>query len=269
MKNTLFLVFLLFISSSIALSQPELISKTAFTIGETVEIYSSELGEKRKLNIYLPLGYSADSNKVYPVIYLLDGSADEDIIHIAGIVQFASFPWVNIMPESIVVGIANSDRKRDFSFPSQNEKDKELMPSQGGSRNFINFIESELQPYIEANYKSNSVKTLIGQSLGGLLCTEILFKKPQLFDKYIIVSPSLWWDNGSLLNHTIDKVKNAKVYIAVGSEGEEMERLARELAAKLKDENQVIFEFFPAQDHGNILHLAVYSAFEKMFGKEK
>ena len=61
-------------------------------------------------------------------------------------------------------------------------------------------IEKELQPYIETKYKTNNDKTIIGQSLGGLFATEVLLKKPTLFNKYIIISPSLWWDNGSLLN---------------------------------------------------------------------
>lgn len=112
--------------------------------------------------------------------------------------------------------------------------------------------------------------TLIGQSLGGLLATEILFKQPDLFDQYIIVSPSLWWDEESLLQATpAPYTSDKKVYIAVGKEGAVMERLARALHVKLatgqKKNTQLYFKFLEQQDHGDALHLAVYDAFEKIF----
>src|SRR5688500_10810959 len=80
-----------------------------FVLGVIVAIESKELGEKRILNIYLPEGYSTDDTVRYPVIYLLDGSKDEDFIHIAGLVQFSSFEWVKQLPKSIVVGIETVD----------------------------------------------------------------------------------------------------------------------------------------------------------------
>lgn len=253
---------------------PTPIDRQDFAIGETVEIQSAVLEENRTLNIYLPLGYSPDSLHRYPVIYLLDGSADEDFIHIAGLVQFGSFSWIEMIPETIVVGIANVDRKHDFTFPTNNEKDKEDFPTTGGSEKFIEFLEKEVKPFVEANYKTNDTTTLIGQSLGGLLATEILFKAPALFDNYIIVSPSLWWDDESLLKAEPAVYTGEKsIYIAVGKEGKVMERTAEELYEKLKALNIIStnlwFKFYPEQDHADTLHLAVYGAFEKMFRKEK
>lgn len=243
---------------------------TPVTIGESVTFHSKLLDEDRTLNIYLPQGYAADSTKAYPVIYLLDGSIDEDFIHIAGIVQFGSFSWINMLPESIVVGIANVDRKRDFTYPTTIEQDKKDFPTTGKSEAFINFIETELQPFIESNYKTASTKTIIGQSLGGLLATEILFKKPELFDNYIIVSPSLWWDDQSLLKLKPKAYTTKKsIYVAVGKEGEIMERDAKSLYNKLKTDKtkntKTHFQFLEAQDHGDALHLAVYGAFEVLF----
>src|ERR1700742_2630656 len=75
-------------------SQPTDNSKP-FVLGTIEEIQSAELGEKRTLNIYLPESYNPGDTAKYPVIYLLDGSADEDFIHIVGLVQFNSFPWIN------------------------------------------------------------------------------------------------------------------------------------------------------------------------------
>ena len=110
-----------------------------FVLGKITTIHSIELNEDRILNIYLPEGYI--SRESYPVIYLLDGSANEDFIHITGLVQFANFEWVKLLPKSIVVGIENVDRKRDFTYPTTVEEDKKDYPTTGGSAKFIAFIE--------------------------------------------------------------------------------------------------------------------------------
>lgn len=253
---------------------PEKISEKEFSIGKTINIKSIVLDENRELNIYLPKGYSSDSSKTYPVIYLLDGSRDEDFIHISGIVQFGSFSWINMIPESIVVGITNVDRKRDFTYPSQNKLDQKEFPTSGKSKKFISFLAEELQPFIDSTYRTSTVKTIIGQSLGGLLTTEILFKKPELFDNYIIVSPSLWWDDEKLLDRQLIPFRsNKSIYIAGGKEGEVMERTAKALYSKLdksKDGNfNLFYEFLEGKTHGDALHIAVYNAFEKIFKSKK
>lgn len=275
MKN-IFAIVAFLILSNFTFSQEDIVSiqSSPLSIGEVVELKSDILNENRVLNVYLPLGYSPDSSKLYPVIYLLDGSIDEDFIHISGIVQFGSYPWINMVPESIVVGIANVDRRRDYTFPTSNKKDKKDFPTTGESEKFINFIESELQPLIEGKYKTDSISTLIGQSLGGLLATEILFKRPDMFDNYIIVSPSLWWDDQSLLSKEPKSFLSEKsIYISVGKEGEVMEGDAVRLYDKLKllqiGNSSLYYEFFEKQNHGDALHLAVYSAFENIFKSDE
>ena len=168
-------------------------------LGSTHKIWSKELNEKRRLNIYLPPGYKAEDTTHYPVIYLLDGGLDEDFIHIVGLVQFNTFEWIGRVPECIVVGIVNTDRKRDMTFPTTIKGDKEKWPTTGGSAKFMSYIEKEVKPYVNKQFRTTASATLIGESLGGLFATEVLFTKPRLFDRYIIISPSLWWDNGSLL----------------------------------------------------------------------
>ncbi|MEO5777283.1 MAG: alpha/beta hydrolase-fold protein [Flavobacterium sp.] len=247
-----------------------------FVLGVIDEIQSKELSEKRILNIYLPEGYNTKDTLKYPVVYLLDGSADEDFIHITGLYQFNTFEWINRVPKSIIVGIASVDRRRDFTFPTTIKEDLKNYPTTGHSENFINFIEKELQPYIEKKYKTNNSKTIIGQSLGGLLATEILFTRPQLFNQYIIVSPSLWWDNGSLLNNEAAKLKKTaaaptKIYIGVGKEGLTPTKIPRvmvtdanllaEKIIKMKNDSiKVYFDYLPAEDHATIMHQAVSNA---------
>lgn len=256
-----------------------------FILGVIDEIQSKELNEKRVLNIYLPEGYKAEDATKYPVIYLLDGSADEDFIHISGLVQFNSFEWISQVPRSIVVGIATVDRRRDFTFPTTIEEDRKRFPTAGHSNKFIAFIEKELQPFIDKKYKTNDSKTIIGQSLGGLLETEILLKKPSLFDKYVIVSPSLWWNNGSVLNQNSEIFQEnfkqpIQIYIAVGKEGltptaipRVMEVDANVLAEKIKAAKsknvEVFFDYLPQENHGSILHPAVSNSFKFFYPIEK
>lgn len=245
-------------------------SSKPFSIGEIREIKSAVLGENRILNIYLPHDY--DKGKVYPVIYLLDGSANEDFLHIAGLVQF--FNMLK-MPEFIVVGIANVDRKRDFTFHTELEDLKKAYPTTGGSEKFITFIETELQPFMTSNYKTSDVKYIIGQSLGGLLATEILLKKPDLFSHYLIVSPSLWWDNESLLKNAgslVQKQNDAKryVYISVGGQEEKiMQKEAKELSVILQKANKpnlkLDFLPLPKENHATILHQSINEAFKLLF----
>ncbi len=260
-----------------ATSEP--ISKP-FVLGAIDEMQSKELGEKRTLNIYFPEGYNQNDSIKYPVIYLLDGSADEDFIHIVGLVQFYSFEWINQLPKCIVVGIANVDRKRDFTFETEYQATIPT-PTAGHSDKFISFIEKELEPYIESKYHGNTDRTIIGQSLGGLLATEILMKKPTLFNKYIIISPSLWWGNGSLLeeNSTVlteSFSQHTDIYIAVGKEGltptkipHVMEVDANLLSDKLKGTKSqnvnVFFDYLPLENHATIMHQAVMNSFNFLY----
>ncbi len=277
MKNSLFIIVFCLITQLLH-GQNILKStkSTPFVLGTIEEIESKILAEKRVLNIYLPSGYNKNDTIKYPVIYLLDGSSDEDFIHVAGLVQFANFPWVNMLPNSIVVGIANIDRKRDFTFPTTIERDKKDFPTTGKSNNFINFIELELQPFINKNYKTTAEKTIIGQSFGGLLATEILYTKPILFTNYIIVSPSLWWDNESLLLKQPNILNSnftsaVSVFVAVGKEGAIMEADTRKLVDILKNGSKknvsFYFEYFANENHASILHNAVYKAFENIWKK--
>ncbi|MEO7294214.1 MAG: alpha/beta hydrolase-fold protein, partial [Ginsengibacter sp.] len=123
-------------------------------------------------------------------------------------------------------------------------------------------------------------RTIIGQSLGGLLATEILFKKPTLFNKYIIISPSLWWDDASLLKQSPEILKSVSqktgVYIGVGKEGlaptdipHVMEVEANLLTEKIKNTKSknvsVYYDYLPQEDHATIMHQAVFNAFRILY----
>jgi len=274
LRSLLIICISLFVSVLYSQETMKALKSSALSIGEKVEVHSDILSEDRLLNIYLPHGYSPDSTKTYPIIYLLDGSIDEDFIHIAGLTQFASFSWINIIPESIVVGIANVDRKRDFTFPSKNKEDQKYAPSAGKSEAFMDFVEKELRPFIDQEYKSSGKNILIGQSLGGLLATQMLYTRPDVFTDYIIISPSLWWDDLSIAQFEPKSYETEKsIFIGVGKEGYGMEEMAEGMYNKLlsmkNDNTRLNFKYFEEQDHGDVLHLAVYQAFEDLYVEEE
>jgi uncharacterized protein len=235
-------------------------------LGESHTFPSKVLHEERTLNVYLPEGYSPDST--YPVIYLLDGSWDEDFLHVAGLLQFSNFPWLGWVRPSILVGIANTDRKRDFTYPTTIEEDKVKFPTTGGSGAFITFMETEVKPFINSTYKTTGETTLIGQSLGGLLVSQIVLRQPDMYTHYVIVSPSLWWDGGSLLRDAQTALPvGCRVHVAVGKEGAGMVKPAKELVKVMQkgapNPGLVTFDYLPEEDHATILHEALYRAWRR------
>jgi predicted alpha/beta superfamily hydrolase len=280
MKKLLLLPVLLFLVN-LTFSQED----KPITIGITHQIQSAEIGETRKINIYLPEDYNKNDTVTYPVIYVLDGGVEEDFIHITGLVRYNTQPWIARFPRSIVVGIENTDRKRDFTFAVPNldfvEKTglkKEQFPSYGGSAKYISFLEKEHQPYISKTYKTRNTKTVIGESLGGLLATEILLKHRSLFTSYIIISPSLWWGNESLLKEALallNKNTSQKTQVYVGAankdEDKKMYEEATTLGVRLKisgGPNLSVYTDYLAQElHSTIIHQAVYNAFKLFYPK--
>ena len=128
-----------------------------YVIAQTHRMASKVMGETRVLNIMLPAGYDEEPGRRYPVIYLLDGGQHEDFTHMAGAVQYASFDWVQRLPPSILVGISNTDRKRDMTFkaspgfvwPKWMHAYTAAYKNAGGSETFMRHIEAEVQPFVE------------------------------------------------------------------------------------------------------------------------
>lgn len=268
LKKLLIFCSILFAFQSMVLAQKGNVKP--LTIGEIRTIKSKILKEDRILNIYLPQNF--DKTKSYPIIYLLDGSMNEDFIHVTGLVQF--FNQMYSMPETIVVGIANIDRKRDFTFHTDLKDLQKDYPTTGHSDKFINFLEKELKPYIESQFKTTDTY-IFGQSLGGLLATEILLKKPEMFNNYFIISPSLWWDDESLLKQApqlLTKIPDTKkfVYVSVGKgEHPVMIKDAESLVDILKKSNKknwlVEYKMMETDNHATILHRSLYEGLVKLF----
>ncbi|ASW74827.1 esterase [Chryseobacterium piperi] len=242
----------------------------SLSIGEIRVLKSKILNEERTLNIYLPQNY--DKTKSYPVIYLLDGSINEDFIHVSGLVQF--FNLMYSMPETIVVGIANIDRKRDYTFHTDLKDLQKDYPTTGHSERFITFLEKEVKPLVQSNYKTADTY-LFGQSLGGLLATEILLKRPEMFNNYFIISPSLWWDDESLLKQAKELLAQSPdtkkfIYISVGKgEHPVMIKDAESIDDILKKSGKknwtIEYKMMEGDNHATILHRSLYEGLVKLF----
>lgn len=197
------------------------LAQSPISFGQRYQMRSEILNEDRVLNVLLPSEYEDSTANRYPVVYLLDGAVNEDFFHASGLIRY--FDDHEMMPPTILVGIANVDRKRDFTYPSRDPRDQRGFPTTGGSTKFIDFLERELPTYVEKTFRTTDHRTLIGQSLGGLLATEVLLKRPGHFNDYIIVSPSLWWDKEGLYND-MDSLVNAldsypdRLFVSVGEE---------------------------------------------------
>ncbi|OJJ15510.1 esterase [marine bacterium AO1-C] len=253
-------------------------NKKTMSFALVEEIDSKALGEKRVLNVYLPYGYDPDSAQTYPTIYVLDGTAHEDFPHIAGLAQFMNM--YDLLPKSIVVGIANKGRSRyrDFTHPTTDSAERKRLPQAGGSPQFIAYVANEVIPLIKKNYKTNGQRTIIGQSLGGLLATEFLMKKSDLFNDYIIVSPSLWWSKMKLVKKAKKYFKDnqqlkKRVYVSLGKEHPVMHKVADKLIDAIKKSGnkklKVYYKPILTEDHATILHKAVYEAFETFYPKKR
>jgi predicted alpha/beta superfamily hydrolase len=239
--------------------------------GSVDHLHSKVLDEDRRINVLLPAGYAGSSDK-YPVLYLLDGSAHEDYFHAASLIDFLT--TYGVMPGTIVIGISNVDRQRDFTPPTKDERDLKAAPTSGGADRFVGFLEAELIPYVSSHYRTAGTKTIVGQSLAGLLVTKILLEKPGLFDNYVIVSPSLWWNNQALIQSAGELMKknrapNRKVYISVAEEHPEMKATAQALAERLKESHwdnlQYHYDFLTDETHATSLHISLYKAMKYFY----
>lgn len=171
---------------------------------DSLTIASLHVNETRKINVWTPPEYKTGADS-FAVMYMADGGIKEDFPHIAN--TMAELIKAKTIPPMILVGIENTQRRKDLTGPTQVEKDKEVAPVVGGSEKFRAFIQYELFPEINKRYRTTAKKGILGESLSGLFVVETLFLKPELFDYYIAFDPSLWWNNHYLVTH-------AKEYLA-------------------------------------------------------
>lgn len=197
-------LLLVWLCTLATLAQAQTIQHNALTIGSVDSVASAVLKEKRKVWVYVPAGANdlTYAQQRYPVLYLLDG--DAHFASVMGMVQQMSMVNGNtVCPEMIVVGIPNTNRTRDLTpthATSAPGLPAEALKTSGGGENFTAFLERELIPYIDAHYPTTPHRTLVGHSFGGLLVMNTLLHHPSLFENYVALDPSMWWDGQKLLH---------------------------------------------------------------------
>lgn len=270
-------------------------SNNSVTIGKIDTVRSEILNETRRIWIYVPASANNKmyTKQVYPVLYLLDAPAH--FHSVTGMVQQLSFVSGNtVIPEMIVVGIQNTDRTRDLT-PTHNTssafgQSPEMLKNSGGADNFLNFIEKELIPYIDTTYPVAPYKMLVGHSFGGLFTMHTLLNKPGLFNSYVAIDPSLWWDDQALAKKAITALKQntfpaKQFYFAIANvlntkndinkiEKDTTEtsigirtafQFAKTLDKYKKADQPWHWKYYTEDSHGSVPLIAQYDAFRTFF----
>lgn len=259
--NRSFLVLALLTLAIPAYSQ---VPQVASAVHDQHKINSSVLGEERTILVRVPAAYRQGDAR-FPVMYMLDAHPPQNSMMVGLIEQQA---WSGIMPEMIVVGIQNVARTRDMT-PTASERS----PGSGGADKFLDFLQREVMPLVEKNYRTQPYKVFAGHSLGGLLTVYTAVSRPDMFNAYIAASPVLHWDKNYVIELARVKFKNGgelkkTLYIAIGDEPTYTEgfnsfrNLLKESAPK-----GLAYEFqqFPNDNHGSVVLPAYYAGIRKIF----
>jgi len=189
----------------------------SITNSEARTLYSKSVGQEYRILIALPMNY-AESNDRYPVLYVLDADMVfgfiTELVRSAASVRalgiLSSDPFPLYVPNLILVGISYptswyeqpklwwSVRTRDLT-PTQNPDDARGLGLEGtfggNAGKFLRFMRNELMPMVNSNYRTDPEdSTIVGHSGGGLFALYVLFHQPETFRRYVVSSPSLWWD---------------------------------------------------------------------------
>jgi predicted alpha/beta superfamily hydrolase len=190
------------------------------TIGTSFPIASAALKEQRTINVVLPPSYANSPNKRYPIVYLIDGGVDQDLLHVSGAAQLGGI-WGR-SSEAIIVGIETKDRRRELVGPTSDPELVKKYPTAGDSASFRKFLRDEVKPLVESSYRTSGRDIVIGESLAGLFIVETYLNDPQLFDGYAAIDPSLWWDKEALSQTAGTKIGEAQkgraLYLAMAKE---------------------------------------------------
>ncbi len=279
-----------------ALSQSFAQLENKIVLGNIDSIQSNILNEQRKIWVYVPNSGETDTyaRVKYPVVYLLDG--DGHFYYVAGMIhQLSSVNTNTILPEMIVVGIPNTDRTRDLT-PTHIDldpligNDSNFTRTSGGGEQFMAFIEKELMPYIDSTYPTLPYKTFIGHSIGALTVMNALINHKNLFNAYVAIDPSMWWDNRNLLNKAAvalskDNYQNKTLYLGISntmSEGMDTATVRKDTNLTSRHIKSILslndvlqqtknnglsykYRYYNDENHGSVPLMATYDALHFIF----
>lgn len=243
--------------------------KASASIGERLKIHSTYLNEEREVQVILPESYQSNKEANYPVIYLLDG---DYVVHgVSGMLDLLANK-AQLIPDVILVGIADkgTDKYRQYMTPAGLTAPFKKEDA-GKAELFLNFIEKELKPYINSNYRSANNSILVGHSMGGLFVLNALLESPNAFEHFVSMSPSVWLNDHEIMTKAKDfvgksKHKTTSLYLSLGDE----ERQGVYGVLQLLDESQPKnidwhFSHYPSENHNSVGLVALRADLKKIF----
>ena len=239
-------------------------------IGDTITLDSKALGETRRINVWRPPADAAKPGAPLPVLYLLDGGLGEDFLHVAGLMQVSIANGT--MRPFLLVGIENTQRRRDMTPSTDVAEDRAIAPVVGGAVPFRAFLRDELKPEIARRYRVGGESAIVGESLAGLFVLDTLVTDPALFDDWIAIDPALWWNDKALLKGLRTFLKahpdlRGRLFVAASGEPT-IASLTVWLPSILQDEapKGLMWRYLPLPDetHGTVFHPAALRAFRDL-----
>jgi predicted alpha/beta superfamily hydrolase len=281
-KYALALIFIMLVFYASAQTKREIITADVVTINSKI------LSEERTVWVYNPA--NKNESKTYPVIYVLDGAS-----HFKSVVAMVEYlSEANVIPPMIVVGILHSNRMKDLTPTIEDSIADSRGENSGGGENFISFIKTELFPAIEAKYSTAPYRILMGHSVGGLTVINTLIHHKDLFNAYVSIDTSLWWDKHKLLKESqavlaTDNYTNKKLFLAIANrmekgvdtsavqkdttENTELIRYNLELIRSIKNnqQNKLKFDhkYYADDNHSSVSFIAEYDALRFIFNYYK
>lgn len=277
-KTKMFFTFLIFLQYTIIAQNVR-----AYTIGNTYKIQSKILQEERTYILELPSSYETNK-KEYPLLVLLDGEVNYHS-H-SGIINHMT--QGGQIPEMIIVAINNVDRVRDYT-PTKyltnlnGSSAVENHKTSGGSKQFLQFIEQELLPEIESDYRISSFKTLVGISHGGLLVGSAFLSEKTSFNAFISMDPSFWWDNQYLVKQLertdLNQIKDKRIYVSTADKFENFDRIPNVFIANINSHenfnatlknmgfspSKVTLEYFKEENHWTVALMSLYHGMQFIY----
>lgn len=263
-------------------------------IGKIDSVYSTILKEQRKVWVYVPnMNDMQKSTQRFPVVYLLDGEGHFQSV-VGMIQQLSQVNGNTIFPEMIVVGIPNTDRTRDLT-PTHITSDPPMMDSNsskntGGGENFAAFMQKELMPHIDSLYPTQPFRLLIGHSFGGLAVMNILTNHTKMFNAYIAIDPSMWYNKEQFLKTTekklaAQKYDGTRLYVGIANtmkEGMTLEKMNKDttldtrhirsiftmdkfIKANLRNGLKYASKYYGDDDHGSVPLISEYDGLRFIF----
>ncbi len=182
-------------------------------------LHSAIMNEDRRVIIHLPRNYAQDTARKYPVMYVLDGTSQDQ--HTAD--KLTVLADAGLVPGAIVVGLPNTrgNRERDQTPPYMRRDVNDDKSAFGVADKFLSFIEKELIPFIESNYRTSGYRTLTGNSRGGLFVLYSLMEKPNLFQASFAYSTPVWRFDNLLVTKMVELLRSSAglnnfLYLSVG-----------------------------------------------------